>query len=230
MKLISPNAMKKEPDAAPALCFAREAGPFAIEESIRALSRNISAIEAGASVIDRGLPVPGLGSADLIAADSNSRPVVVCVGERADMQLLCRGLALADWISENTGIVRRLAGGRELSGEPRVWLVAGELAPEAGALTRRLGAASPEIFVCRDLAIDGERRLVLQKAGPEPGRRSSLPSATPVKVEAAPARRDLFKLPIRSILTEEEIEGFMGKGSPKGSDDDEVTSWTRHGV
>ncbi|HPM41835.1 MAG TPA: hypothetical protein PLY45_05320 [bacterium] len=230
MKLIGPNAVTKERDAAPSLCLARRVGPFAIEESIQALSRNISAVEAGASVIDRGFPVPGLGSADLIAADSSSRPVVVCVGERADMQLLCRGLALADWISENLEIVRRLAGGRELSGEPRVWLVAGELAPEAGVLMRRLGEASPEIFVCRDLSIDGERRLVLQKAGTEPAQVGAPAAVAPVKIETATARRGLFKLPMKSILTEEEIEGFMGGNSPKGSDEDEVTSWTRHSV
>ena len=229
MKLVFPKATTKRQSDALKICLAGAEESPARGEVVAALAAQAEGMEAGLRVIDRGLPVPGLGSIDILATDAGLRPVVICVADTLDSSGLCRGFLLADWVFENRELLGRMTGGANISGRALLWLVAKDIEPDAAALVRRIGTADFKIFTYRLLNLGGEGWLVFQRFAEESAApaeaKTEANSPSPIKASPEPtfAQKRVVHLPIRSLLSEGEIDGIMGGRS---IDDDEVTSRT----
>jgi hypothetical protein len=90
--------------------------------------------------IDSRIQCDPYGEIDVIAVDRNGQLTIVDCDTVADDGLLTRGLAHADWVARNVGILRRLYGtdGINFLKPPRLCLVAVYFSPVLQAAARRL--------------------------------------------------------------------------------------------
>jgi len=225
MRLVFPKAMTKRQASALKLCLSVPPPPFSIEDVVSALSSQIGRLFAGAKVIDRAFPVPGLGRIDLLCLGTKSNPILVCACGSLCPSELCRGFMLADWISEHRELIDHVFPGASPSGRAEVCHVAGEIDPAAVALLRRIGREDVRVFTFRPLLLDGERWLVTERFEAEEGNVPRRPAAHEATGGEGSCRDSVVHLPIKSVLTEGEIDGIMRGCTP---DDDEVTSRTQN--
>ncbi|MGH9867814.1 MAG: hypothetical protein ACREAA_06585 [Candidatus Polarisedimenticolia bacterium] len=98
-------------------------GPQEIQD---ACLQDLDALLPGASVLARSVPIPDLGTLDLIASEREGRLALVSFHLRAGASDVAAALARWDWICRNLPTLRSLgyASGPDLTADPRLVLVA----------------------------------------------------------------------------------------------------------
>lgn len=213
MKLIHPKKMTEKQQEALRLCLATSAFSFDRDEVLSAIMQNISVIEQNASIIDSGLPIPGLGKIDLIASDGKGNLIVLNFVNELDADKLAKSLMRAEWVSANRMLLEHIHGAKLLSGAVRIVQIAEKILPDAAAILHQINQNAISVYVCEGINLGDEGWIVLKV----------FEIQTP---EQKNDRKEEDKRPfhLHSVLSTEEVEDFFS------SADEEITDSGRLSV
>lgn len=191
--------MDEKHERAYQLCLSTSKVALDQKLALATIAEGISSIETGIRLIGSDLPIKSMGAINLIAADSQCRPIFIGMSKTLDAFELCRALARTDWAIENLELIERLCS-RKLVPETRTWLFAFEITPEIASLLSRMGSKAPEVFTCEGLDLDKDVWLVVRKFMPKDMSQNQrlITDETPKGSKG-----------LHSVLSKEEIDDFF---------------------
>lgn len=162
MRLISPKEMDEKQERALRLCLKSSKLAFTREELIGLVSEGMANIEEGVRIIDQDLPVPRLGTVDLVAEDVRGRLVLISFADNIDSDSLGKSLIRADWALENLELLGHMYS-RDFPNDVRSWHMVEEVTAEAACLISRMDQCPAEIFDCEGIDLGEEKWLVVRR-------------------------------------------------------------------
>ncbi len=140
--------------------------PASAEELRDAVREEIESLAPGLRAIAGGVPISGLGSIDLLAADERGRLVLVLFSIEADPAAVSLALDQWDWAACNPGVLRGLVppAGVDLSVPPRLMLVSGRLTESGRRLAAYIARPEIELFQATLLSAGSQRGALVERA------------------------------------------------------------------
>jgi len=147
--------------------------PASADDLKSILLPDVDALASGLRLLAAGVPLPGLGTLDALAADGQGRPALIVVDLHADGPLIATALAQWEWAIRNLSFLLHLAPqlGLNRAQEPRLMVAAERLSDDALRLAACVPRPEIELYEITPVAAGDQRGILSRRVAP-----SALPS------------------------------------------------------